>query len=380
MAPTITPESLLRELVSFDTISGSSTRAILERIGNALGNDVRTTLHTCGQPDDLALIAVAGPELNAARTGLTLSGHVDVVPATEPEWTSRPFTPVVRDNAMYGRGTTDMKGFIALATCAMRAAAAAGTMTHPLALVLTPNEETGSLGMQALAKKLGPATQLPRATIVGEPTRLGVVRMHKGHLKVRYTIAGQAAHSGTPQLGRNAIEPAADLIAALAALRRELEQERNDASPHFHAVPCPVLNVACIRGGSAVNVVPDRCTIDVGLRLLPGMVSDPIVGRLEELAAGDIAMEIINDNPPMLLAEDTELHRVACDITGQSESRGVSFASDGGVMTRDLGMHCVLWGPGDMAVAHKPDEHIELSQLEQAEPMLNRFIHHFCMN
>ncbi|MCA9311263.1 MAG: M20/M25/M40 family metallo-hydrolase, partial [Phycisphaerales bacterium] len=282
------------------------------------------------------------------------------------------------------RGTTDMKGFVALAVLALRAAASR-RLTRPLALVLTHNEEVGSLGAQALVRDLPREAVLPRATIVGEPTSLGAVRMHKGHLKIRFTIRGRAAHSGTPHLGRSAIEPAGRLVVALAALRREFESVHTDTSGYFAETPFPVINIGRIRGGDAVNVVPDRCEVEIGVRLLPGMTAGPCIERLEAVARDATGMtrleaEVINDNPSMLLPESAAIHRAALEILGQTESRGVSFASDAGILSRDLDMYCILWGPGSMDVAHQPDEHLDLDELERAGQILETFINHFCSN
>ena len=378
-----TPRELLEQLVAYDTTSGTSTRGITGFIEDALGPDVRVQLFPDATGLHVNLLAIAGPEPTEGREGLTLSGHLDVVPATEAGWESEPFTPTIREGRLYARGSTDMKGFIAIAIRAMRDAAGAGRLTRPLALLLTHNEEVGSLGAQAMVRDLPRSQHLPRHCIVGEPTSLSVVRMHKGHLKLRFTLRGKAAHSGTPHLGRSAIEPAGRLIVALAELRREFEAIRTDTSDLFPEVPHPVLNLGRVSGGGALNVIPDSCEVDIGLRLLPGMTGGPSRARLESLAREVTGMarleaEVLNDNPSMLLPEQAFIHQAALALTGQEGSRGVSYASDAGILSREMDMDCILWGPGDMGVAHRPNEYIQLDELERGGVMLERFIARFC--
>lgn len=384
---------LLRLLVGFDSTSSRASAPIFQAVESFLreaGVRVRTWDYA---PGKVNLLAWLGPEPGAAahadrvRDGLTLSGHLDVVPAAEPEWTTDPFTLFTLGGRVQGRGVCDMKGFVAVALNLLRDLARGPAPDRALALLLTSDEEIGSLGAQAFAKSWTAGAPLPRAVIVGEPTSLGLVRMHKGHLKARVTLRGVASHSGMPQHGRSAIEPAGRVITALAALRAELENERSDAGRFFPETPFPTLNIGLIRGGEAVNVIPDRCVIDLGLRLLPGMESAPVVQRVRDavagatggLPAGGATVEVVNDSPPMLLGEDAAIVRRLADLLAQRGTRSVSFASDAGTL-QSMGMQCVLLGPGDMRCAHRPNESIEVAELARARRLLERFVRGWCWN
>jgi acetylornithine deacetylase len=269
-----------------------------------------------------------------------------------------------------------MKGFIALAS--NLAVAAAARRATPLCLLFTCDEELGSLGAQSLVRCAGSLGPLPRAAIIGEPTSLRAVRMHKGHLKLRVTLHGRAAHSGSPHLGVNAIEPAGEVIAALSSLRRALAEERVASAAYFADVPFAVLTIARIQGGEAMNVIPEHCAIDIGVRLLPGQDSHSFIERIRRTVDEAVpgcrhSLEVINDNPPMEVADDAAVHRRLCGLIGQSTSHGVSFASDAGHLQR-VGLQCVLFGPGSMDVAHRPNEFVPRAEMARCRQVLERML------
>ncbi|MHC4274745.1 MAG: M20/M25/M40 family metallo-hydrolase, partial [Planctomycetota bacterium] len=224
---------------------------------------------------------------------------------------------------------------------------------------------------------------LPTSVLVGEPTSLRAVRMHKGHLALRVTVEGKAAHTGSPHLGVNAIEAAARVVQALSRLGGVLKQKRCDSSAHFAAVPYPVLSVSRIRGGTAINVIPDRCTAQLGIRLLPGMSTPDAVEQVRDTVAksephGNATLEVINNSPPLLTDEDSRLHAALCDLLGQRQSHGVSFASDAGPLA-ERGFECVLFGPGSIDVAHRPNEYVPIDEFRRAGAILERLVERFCM-
>jgi acetylornithine deacetylase len=262
------------------------------------------------------------------------------------------------------------------------AAIDARALARPLILLVTYGEELGSLGAQRLARQWPCERRLPERVIVGEPTSLRAVRMTKGHLKLRAVVRGRAAHSGFPHQGVNAIERAAEAVRGLASLRAAMEHRRVPTSDFFPDTPYPTLNVGRIRGGDAVNVIPGECELLIGLRLLPGMSSDEAVAETRaaiERAVGveNVALSTINDSPPMLLSADAPVYCTMCDVLGQSQSHGVPFSSDGGVLSRDLGLHCVLWGPGSIDVAHRADEYLPRADLDRADELLRSIIARF---
>ena len=229
------------------------------------------------------------------------------------------------------------------------------------------------MGARRLAETWPDPDLLPRSAVVGEPTSLAVARMHKGHLRIRVTLTGTPAHSAYPHLGRNAIEPAGLVLQALARLNRELAAERLPHGELFGEVPFPNLNIGTIAGGVAVNVVPDRCVLELGVRLLPGMQTGAMIERVQAAvlsAAPDAIVEEAGISPPLLLDDRAAIHQELCRRTGQTGTRAVAFATDAGWLAR-LGVECVVWGPGSIEAAHKPDEWLPLADFVSAGRLLD---------
>src|SRR5829696_5496027 len=274
----LSDEALLARLVAFDTTSHKSNREIADFISDYLDRPgVRIIRHPTSNGAKLNLIVAAGPQ--NGDQGLVLSGHMDTVPAESKGWESDPFTLTQRDGSYVARGAADMKGFLALAINRL-AAADIPRLRHQLVLLFTHDEETGTLGARRLIDEPAAVPPLPAATIIGEPTSLRVLRMHKGHLRLRLSFTGIPAHSGLPHLGVNAIEAAGHAVVALTELRQALEGERPPNAEHFPEVPYVTLNIARVAGGGPTNVVPADCVLDLGIRLLPGMSADEMTGRV----------------------------------------------------------------------------------------------------
>ncbi len=392
-APPLSDVELLRRLVGFDTVSANPNAPLADWIADYLDRPgVRIERQPGEEPGKVNLIVRAGPEgdewpendgtalpqeggmpARRIRPGLTLSAHLDTVPADESDWTSDPFTLEERGDRLVARGSCDMKGFVALAVNRM-ATVDPTRLLRPLALLLTFDEEIGCLGA---AHFTGSGSSLPTSVWVGEPTRLRVVRMHKGHMRLKVVVRGKAAHTGSPHLGINAVEGAIPVLAGLARLRRQWEQAHSPHAAAFGEVPFAVLAAARIRGGEAVNVVPDRCEIDVGIRLMPGMDSAAAVQEVRDAIRTDGApspeLQVVNDSPPLLTRPDAPLLTTLQRLTGESGDSGVSFASDGGVLAA-AGYDCVLFGPGDIGVAHRADEYLLRSEMERAGRVLDAVI------
>ena len=313
---------------------------------------------------------------------MVLSGHMDVVPALEPEWRSDPFTLTPVGDSLVGRGAADMKGFLALAANRM-AALDPARLRRPLVLLFTYDEEIGTLGARHFIETWPAPERLPREVVIGEPTSLHVVRAHKGLLRLRLRFVGRSAHSGFPHLGHNAIEPAARAIVALSELRRQLELERPPYSEQFPEVPFAALNVGTVSGGSATNVVPDRCDVDLGIRLLPGMTADEIAGRVREtvaraLGAEPFTLEHVNLSPPMIAPADAPILRELSEAVHQHEEHSVMFGTDAGWL-QGAGFQCVLFGPGSIKVAHRANEFMPAQELRRAGDILDGLIHRRCV-
>lgn len=381
----LSDSQLLARLVSFDTTSRNSNLPLADFLADYLDRPgIRVERNPSADGTKTNLIAWIGPEPRAERQGLVLSGHMDTVPADEEGWESDPFTLADRGDRWVARGSCDMKGFLALAAnlAVEIAQTRRGLLRAPLVLVFTYDEEVGTLGARRLTETFRGVAGLPRSAVIGEPTELRVARVHKGHLKMRITLHGRSAHSGYPHLGSNAIEPAGRVITALAGLRRELEAEPMANRELFPEVPFVPLNVGTIQGGSAINVVPDRCHLEVGVRPLPGVESEALAERIRRAAREAAApfepdMQVLSDSPPMLLDEASPIHRHLCGLVGQRTGSSVSFATDAGWLQR-LGMDCVIFGPGSIEVAHKPNEHLPKDQLIAARGLLDATLRRFC--
>lgn len=374
---------LLARLVAFDTTSRNSNLPLADFLCDYLDRPgARIVRQPSPDGAKANLIVWLGPEPDgntAERPGLVLSGHMDVVPAEEAGWQSDPFTLTDRGDRWVARGACDMKGFLAIAA---NASLDSGPLRAPLALVFTYDEEIGTLGARHLLERYPEGRLLPRHAIIGEPTSLQVARAHKGHLKIRVTLHGQSAHSGYPHLGVNAIEPAGRVIGALAALRRVLEGEDPPHRELFPEVPYVPLNVGTVHGGSAINVVPDRCAVEVGVRPLPGMDSAALVERVRQAARSAAApflpdIEVLSDSPPLFLDENAPIHRHLRSLVGQEEESTVSFATDAGWLQR-LGLDCAVFGPGTIEVAHKPNESVPKAELARARDLIGQTVQRFC--
>ena len=380
-AEPLSDEALLARLVAFDTTSHKSNRELVDFIGDYLERPgVRITRHPTADGAKLNLIVAAGPE--DGDHGLVLSGHMDTVPAESEGWNSDPFTLTQREGSYVARGAADMKGFLALAINRL-AMADIARLRHQLVLLFTHDEETGTLGARRLLDEPGAVLPLPKATIIGEPTSLRVLRMHKGHLRIRLSFTGVPAHSGLPHLGVNAVEAGGRAIVALADFRQALERERSPNAEHFPEVPYVTLNIARVAGGGATNVVPADCVLDLGVRLLPGMSAEKMVGRVRavvEKAVSPVPLELAvqGETPPMIAPEDAPIVRLLSAELGQSGSGSAPFGTDGGWLSR-LGLDCVLWGPGSIEVAHKPNESLPVAEFVRAGELLDRIVHRACV-
>ncbi|MEM8883476.1 MAG: acetylornithine deacetylase [Planctomycetota bacterium] len=378
----LSDRDLLGRLVAFDTTSHKSNRAMADFVRD-YADQPGIRMHEQLSPDGekVNLVLVTGPERDD-REGLTLSGHMDVVPAVEPDWRSDPFTLTERDDNLYARGACDMKGFDALALNALLEANER-KLEKPLVVLLTYDEEVGTIGARHFVEQAADdAQRLPKACIVGEPTSLEVARLHKGHTKMRITVRGVSAHSGYPHLGQNAIEGAARIVASLRGLRHRLEQEGGALAGYFPDAPFVSLNVGTIRGGSAVNIIPDECTMMIGFRLLPQMSRDEVIHRVVAAcnhAAGDDPVEVTDEgeSPPLFLDDSAPIYRSLCQRMEQEHTVSASYATDGGWLVR-AGMDCAVWGPGSITVAHKPNEFMPMDEYARGRELLDSVVREYC--
>ena len=370
----------LRALIGFDTTSVNPNRALIDYCAQALAN-AGAVVQIIG--DDTGtkanLFATIGP---ANIPGVLLSGHTDVVPVTGQNWTRPPFELTQTDGNLYGRGTADMKGFVA---AALRIAVRAGQtrLKTPLHLALSYDEEVGCIGVRSLIDMLATAPFRPRFCIVGEPTLMAVAVGHKGKTAYRVTCTGVEGHSALAPLALNAIHLAVDMIGALRGVQADVAQGPQDAE---YDVPYTTLHVGQIDGGTVLNIVPNTCTFAFEIRNLPEDDPAALLARLQAAAAtilapvrekfpqADIRIDLTNTYPPLGTAPDADVVHFVKSLTGANGTTKVAFGTEGGLFAAHLGIPTVICGPGSMAQGHRPDEFISLAQLDKCDAMLDALL------
>ncbi|MFZ2288416.1 MAG: acetylornithine deacetylase [Halopseudomonas yangmingensis] len=327
-----------------------------------------------GYPGKANLIATLG----SGPGGLVLAGHTDTVPCNPDRWQSDPFSLREADNRWYGLGSCDMKGFFPLIIEAVRHYRASD-FHRPLIVLATADEESSMSGARAL---VADSLHAARHAVIGEPTGLKPIRLHKGILMERIDIIGQAGHSSDPSLGHNALEAMHAVISDLLTLRAGWQKQWHN--PLF-SVPVPTMNLGCIHGGDNPNRICARCALEFDIRPLPGMdpeqLRSDIRSRLSQLAA-ELQVQIdyqplFPGVPPMDTAADAELVRLCEQLTGYSAG-AVAFATEGPFLNQ-LGMQTLILGPGDIAQAHQPDEYLGLERIDPMLAILRGLIERFCL-
>ncbi|TNC85682.1 MAG: acetylornithine deacetylase [Thalassolituus sp.] len=340
---------------------------------NDLGFDV-SIMPIDDQPGKFNLLATYGQ----GSGGLVLSGHTDTVPCNPEKWTSDPFTLTERDGKLYGLGTCDMKGFFALALEAIEQVKHQ-TFHQPLMILATADEECSMSGARALSKQTGPNG---RYAVVGEPSSLRPVRMHKGIIMDSIRVTGRSGHSSNPALGINAMDAVHNVMGELKALRLDLAERYQDA--HF-AVQTPTLNLGCIHGGDNPNRICGSCELAYDLRALPGMSNDDlreeIRRRMNPIAAQnqvELSFEqLFSGVEPFAESEQSELIKEAERLTGAT-SVAVNYATEAPFL-QSLGMETVVLGPGNIDQAHQIDEYLALDQIEPCVNIVRNLIERFCL-
>ncbi len=383
-----------RRLVAFDTVSAHSDRAAVDYLAGELRThkfNLAIQPITVGGVEQANLVAWIGP---SRENGLIISAHVDTVPYQgQPGWTREPLKLEREGDRIYGRGTSDMKGFIA--QCLDAAARLdAARLRRPLVFAFTASEEVGCLGAEqagpALKEILGP-TPAPRLCWIGEPTSWQVAHAHKSIVAFEVTARGRGGHSGAPAGGVNAIAVMGKMMESIGALMRE---RRGAAPAEFKAIfpdaPHDVLNFGTIHGGIALNMIAEECALRISYRTLPD--ADPlelyreVERRLRALDARDFAggphaasIELGRPMvvPPLLSPRGTALEAALFGATGANESRGVLFGTDGGWFSHS-GIVSLICGPGDLDQAHQPNESIRRDAFEAGTAIALEVIERMC--
>ena len=368
-AKTEAAEDLLAKLVGFDTTSAKSNLDLTAFVQDYLnGHGIPSSLVPSEDGKKACLFATIG----SGEGGVGLSGHSDCVPVTGQSWTSDPFTLTARDGKLYGRGTCDMKGFIAcvLASVPLFKAAA---LKEPIHILISYDEEVGCAGVRPMIARIGSDLPRPRIVIIGEPTSMQVIDGHKRINVYRTTVTGKEAHSSLPAIGVNAISVAAKLIDEIDRLAGEMAEREND--PHFEP-PYSTMSVGMIEGGTAPNIVPKNCEFRWQIRGLPGTPADGAAEALNAYAARELLPEMRKVAPQAAIETESqtsvpafaappesEAVALAMALTGANGTSGVSYATEAGLF-QQAGCPAVVCGPGDIAQAHAADEFVSVTQLE----------------
>ncbi|CDF87061.1 acetylornithine deacetylase [Pseudomonas knackmussii B13] len=370
---------ILAKLIAFDTVSRNSNLALIEYIRDYLADlGVESELFHDAEGRKANLFATLGPR---DRGGVCLSGHTDVVPVDGQPWTVPPFELTEKDGRLYGRGSADMKGYIACVLAAVPQFLAQ-PLRVPLHLAFSYDEEVGCLGVRSLLAALEKREHKPIACIIGEPTELKPVLGHKGKLAMRCQVHGAPCHSAYAPQGVNAIEYAAKLINRLGEIGTRLAAvERHDA--RFDP-PYSTVQTGVISGGRALNIVPAECQFDFEVRALPSDDPQQVADALRDYAETellpqmravkaetDIRFSELSAYPALATDPQSEVAQLLAQLSGSEEFSTVAYGTEGGLFDQ-AGIPTVVCGPGSMDQGHKPDEFVSIAQLNACDELLAR--------
>lgn len=378
----IAPKEMLSRLIAYDTTSRNSNLALTGFVRDYLdGLGIASELIFDDSGAKANLLAAIGPE---DRPGIVLSGHTDVVPVDGQDWSSDPFRAIERGGRIYGRGSADMKGFIAVAL-ALAPEFQRMRCSEPIRLALSYDEEVGCKGVPRLLDRLlASLPARPKGCVVGEPTNMRAVNGHKGKGGYACTVTGLASHSALNHRGVNAIEMAAEIVTFLRRMNLQFRAE----GPFIEGFEPPhcTAGTGVIAGGTALNILPDRCRFEFEFRTLPDQEPEELLARVQAFAETELlpamrrvapgagfAWAEIMSYPGLGGAEVPEIEQVCCELTGTAQPEKVSFGTEAGHFAR-RGIPAVICGPGDIAVAHQADEYVELEQLERCATFLRGLV------
>jgi acetylornithine deacetylase len=374
-------ETLLGKLIAFDTTSRLSNLELIHFVRDYLAqHSVDCVLMEDSSRTKATLFASIGPR---DRPGFLLAGHTDVVPVDGQKWTTDPFQLHRRDGRLYGRGTADMKGFIASVLAAVPRFLRQPLHT-PVHLAFTYDEELGCIGLRQLLDDSGGLPVQATMGIVGEPTSMRLVVAHKGKVAIRVEVRGQAGHSSNPAAGVNAVEYAAELISFIRRLN-EQKQLRGPFDPQYE-VPHTTLHVGTVHGGTVLNIVPDECVFDFEIRYLPEDPDEPILDHIRTFAAHELEpwMKKVNPAcgfvfherfayPGLSLAPDAKVVAFVQSLLDSNAPPGkIAFGTEAGLYQQRCGIPAIVCGPGNIANAHQADEYVDAGQLAACDLLLDR--------
>jgi len=372
--------TMIERLIAFPTISRDSNLGLIEWIRDylaGLGVSSRLTYDATGKKANL--FATLG---QGNKPGLILSGHTDVVPVEGQAWDTDPFKATIKDGLLYGRGSADMKSYIATAL-ALAPKFLAAEMDAPLHLALSYDEEVGCIGVQGLIQDLQELGLKPAGCIVGEPTSMQPIIAHKGTHRFRCCITGREAHSSYTTMGVNAIEYAARIIVYIRQMADRFAQlETRD---YGFTVPYTTMQTGLIRGGLASNIVPKECNFEFEARTMPGVDADRLYQEVQDFAASllpemqrvepnaKIAFEWLASAPGLSTKEHEAIAQLVASLSRNTTTGAVSYGTEAGLFQR-AGIPTVVCGPGNIEQAHRPNEFVALEQVAQCEAFMMRLL------
>lgn len=373
----------LSDLIAFPTVSTDSNLNMIAYLADRLesaGARVDIFHDTTGGKANL--FATLGPEVDG---GIVLSGHTDVVPVADQNWRHDPFQATQHDGLFYGRGSCDMKGFIAAAVT-MAPVFAERVDIRPVHFAFTYDEETGCFGARALAKQLEQLPFRPGVALIGEPTSMRVIEGHKGCYEYSTHFEGLAGHGSAPDLGVNAVEYAARYVGRILQLKDAL-RARAPQNSRFEP-PWSTINVGALNGGVAHNVIPSRASVDWDLRPVQTSDADFVKADLQSYIKNELlpAMKAVSSDAQIITeiiaeveglepADDNEARDIFMELTGANGTDLVAFGTEAGIF-QNLGLSAIVCGPGSIEQAHKADEFVAVDQLAQCVGMLERLSRH----
>ena len=372
---------ILEKLISFDTVSSNSNLEIISYCEKILKDaGAETTLIKNTEETKANLFATIG---SVDQPGIILSGHTDVVPVTNQKWQTNPFKLTEIDNKLYGRGTADMKSFVA---CALYAASKASSMNlkTPLHFSFSYDEEIGCVGVRSLIEMLKNSPIKLLFCIVGEPTSMQVMSGHKGKVNASVLIKGKEAHSALTTKGLNSIYLASEFIQGIQSIQTNLIN--NSAHDNDFEVPYTTLQVGKIEGGVAVNIVPSSSSLLFEIRSLhsddPNLIlkdikilSEKIVkSHIDKFPDTEIEIKVTNQYPALNTMKNSDVISFLNGLTGNNSVEKVSFGTEGGLFSNELNIQTAICGPGSMNQGHQPNEYIEKVQIDLCDQMLENLL------
>ena len=372
---------ILEKLISFDTVSSNSNLEIISYCEKILKDaGAKITLIKNKEETKANLFATIGP---VDQAGIILSGHTDVVPVTNQKWNTNPFELTEIDNKLYGRGTADMKSFVA---CALHAASKASSMNlrTPLHFSFSYDEEIGCVGVRSLIEMLKNSPINPLFCIVGEPTSMQVMSGHKGKVNASVLIKGKEAHSALTTKGLNSIYLASEFIQGIQNIQTNLIN--NSTHDNDFDVPYTTLQVGKIEGGVAVNIVPSSSSLLFEIRSLhsddPNLIlkdikilSEKIVkSHIDKFPDTEIEITVTSQYPALNTMKNSDVISFLNGLTGNNSVEKVSFGTEGGLFSNELNIETAICGPGSMNQGHKPNEYIEKAQIDLCDQMLENLL------